>query len=269
MIQIRRKNTAWLMALGLLLGFALLAGNIAPPVQLVLISLFAISMGASFLELGSNRASLVDAIKRAPLRQRVSPSAREAMDRARSRGGFTSENLMMLDVGLIAIQTSSEGMTMRRTRSVSKDDDGARPFVTLQVDPSEADRNALVRFEIIDHSGAMVYVHEMRSYLRQGEMNSMADHHLKLAGNDQIEGIGDWDLRVFLDGSLVGLHNFALTPSLRERQQRLSQAARQNHVEDERVFDEVEEEVPVSLQELLRDERSRAAAARRSSSRRS
>lgn len=260
MIQIRRKNTAWLVILGLLMGFALLAGNITPPVQVALIGLFAAAIAASFLEVGSNRASIINTIRRAPLRQRVSPSAREAQDRARARGGYSSERLMLLDVGLIASQMSSEGMSVRRTRSISKDDDGVRPFLTLFVDPAEADRNVIVRFEIVDHNGVTVYVHEMRSYLRQGEVNIMADHHLKLAGNDQVEGVGDWDLRVFIDGDLAGLHNFTLTPSIQERSRRLAQAARRGRSDAMAFSDEAEEEVPVSLQELLREERARGSA---------
>lgn len=260
MIQIRRKNTAWLVILGLLMGFALLAGNITPPVQVALIGLFVAAMAASFLEVGSNRASIVNTIRRAPLRQRVSPSAREALDRARARGGYSNERLMLLDVGLIASQMSSEGMSVRRTRSASKDDDGVRPFLTLFVDPAEADRNVIVRFEIVDQNGTTVYVHEMRSYLRQGEVNIMADHHLKLAGNDQVEGVGDWDLRVFIDGDLAGLHNFTLTPSIQERSRRLQEVARRGRPDVMEFSDEAEEEIPVSLQELLREERARGSA---------
>jgi hypothetical protein len=198
----------------------------------------------------------MDALRRAPVRQRVSPQAKEAIERARARGGFANNTLLMLDVGLIAVQSSYEGMAMRRTRSISKDDDGARPFVTLYVDPAEAERNAVIRFEIYNQHGDEQFVHEMKVFLREGEMNIMTDHHLPLAGNRDITGAGDWDLRVYLDGNLVGLHNFMLAPSMNERQRRLtgevefSPDEEYSHSNFE-IIDEVQQEIPPRLQDLL------------------
>ncbi|MDQ7034009.1 MAG: hypothetical protein Q9P01_04005 [Anaerolineae bacterium] len=171
-------------------------------------------------------------------------------------GAFANDSLIMLDVGLIAIQSSHEGMAMRRTRSISKDDDGARPFVTLHVDPMEAERNAVVRFEIYNQYGDEQFVHEMKVFLREGEMNIMTDHHLPLAGNRDITGAGDWDLRVYLDGNLVGLHNFMLAPSMTERQRRLagevefSPNDEYSHSNFD-IIDEVQQEIPPRLQDLL------------------
>ena len=251
MIRVKRKNTAWLAALALIITTALFAANVAIQVQFVLIALFAIAAVASMVEIGRERENLIDALKRAPIRQRVSPQAREAAERARGRGGFTSSDLMMLDVGLIAVQGSYEGIAMRRTRTISKDDDGVRPFVTLNVDPNEAERNAVVRFEIFNQHGEQAFVHEMRAYLREGEMNIMTDHQLPLAGNRDITGTGDWDLRVYLDGNLVGMHNFMLAPSMNERQRRLANDQADTYEEVYQIVDEVEQEVPPRLQDLL------------------
>lgn len=254
MIQLRRRNTAWLTVLGLIIAFALLAGSatISAPVQLTLLAIFMVAMLASVVAFGKDRETLIDAIRRAPLRQRVSPQAREALERAKSHGGFVSSGLFIMDVGLIASTSSYEGMAMRRTRSTSKDDDGVRPFVTLNIEPDEAERNAVVRFEITDHQGEQKYVHEMRTYLRDGEMSIMADHHLPLAGNRDIQGAGEWDLRVYIDGNLAVLHSFTMAPSINERTRRLAgdyQAEeRYNQFE---IIDEVKQEVPPSLQDLL------------------
>jgi hypothetical protein len=254
MIRFRKRNTAWLAALAILTTIGMIASapiQGALIVQFMLLAIFAVAGIASTVELGRERETLIDALKRAPIRQRISPQAKEAGERARSRGGFTNNDLMLMDVGLIALQTSYEGMAMRRTRSISKDDDGARPFVTLNVDAAEADRNAVVRFEIYNQYGDQQFVHEMRSFLREGEMSIMTDHHLPLAGNREIEGTGDWDLRVYIDGNLVALHNFMLAPSINERQRRLE---RQDAIPVETVYEvieEVEEEVPPRLQDLL------------------
>ncbi len=259
MIQIRRRNTVWLTVLGLLIGFALLAsgGAISAPVQLALLGIFGAAMVASLVEFGRNKSTLMDTLKRAPIRQRISPQAKEAQERAKSRGGYLSPQMVLLDLGLIAVQSSYEGMAMRRTRSISKDDDGTRPFITLYIDSTEADRNAVIRFEILDHHGQPKFVHEVRSYLREGEMNIMSDHHLPLEGNNDITGAGDWELRVSVDGRLVGLHNFTLAPSITERTRRLArqQGTLLQEIDEEEVAFDIIDEAPqpktLRIQDLL------------------
>ena len=255
MIRLRRRNLGWLAVLAMLT----IAGMVAAPVgaiQFVLLAIFALASVASVVEIGKERENIIDALRRAPIRQRVSPSAKEAMERARSRGGFVSNDLMVLDVGLIAVQSGVEGMAMRRTRSISKDDDGARPFVTLNVEASEAERNATIRFEIFNQHGDQKFVHEMKAYLREGEMNIMTDHHLPLAGNQDVAGAGDWDLRVYIDGNLAGMHNFMLAPSMNERHRRLAQERGEEFISeaDYDIIDEVEQEVPPRLQDLLQNQ---------------
>jgi hypothetical protein len=253
MIRLKRRNTAWLAALAVLTIIGMLAAPVGA-IQFVLLGIFALATVASLVEIGKERENIIDALRRAPIRQRVSPQAKEAMERARSRGGFLSNDLLMLDVGLIAVQSSVEGMAMRRTRSISKDDDGARPFVTLNVEAAEAERNATIRFEIFNQHGEQRFVHEMKAYLREGEMNIMTDHHLPLAGNREVTGAGDWDLRVYIDGNLVGMHNFMLAPSMNERQRRLAQEHGEDFAADYDIVDEVEQELPPRLQDLLQNQ---------------
>ncbi len=265
MIRFKRRNTAWLVALAAITTLALVATGVAPAVQFAALAIFALATLASTVEIGRERESLIEALRRAPIRQRISPQAKEATERARSRGGFSNQDVMLLDVGLIAVQSSYEGMAMRRTRSISKDDDGVRPFVTLNVDPSEADRSSVVRFEIYNQQGERQFVHEMRTFLREGEMNIMTDHHLPLAGNQDVQGTGDWDLRVYIDGNMVAVHDFMLAPSMTERQRRLAQEyGDQEVVEYYDIVDEVEQEVPPRLQDLLQgqgqEQRSRTSS---------
>lgn len=258
MIRLKRRNTTWLAVMAVLTVIGMLAATAAPVVQFLLLAVFALSALASTVELGRERETLIDALRRAPIRNRVSPQAKEAHERAKSRGGYTNNNLMMLDVGLIAVQSSYEGMAMRRTRSISKDDDGARPFVALNVEAEEAERHATIRFEIFNQYGEQKFVHEMRAYLREGEMNIMTDHHLPLAGNRDVQGAGDWDLRVYVDGNLVGMHNFMLAPSMNERQRRLA-GEEDIDMGVYQIVDEVEQDVTPRLQDLLQSQRQEQA----------
>jgi hypothetical protein len=247
-MRLRRRNTAWLAILGAMIGLVALSGAASASVTALLIGLFLVAAAASIIEIRPRRV-LRDA-PRSPLAlMRMSPQAREAYERARRRGSYIPAGLTLLDVGLISQESGSEGMVMRRTRSVSLDDDGVRPYITLNVAPEEADRNSVIRFEILDQNGQTQYVHEMKAFMRDGEMNILADHHLPLAGNPRVTG-GDWDLRVSVDGAVIGLLAFTATPSLRDRQRQITRdvdgaALRLSDREDE-------EDAPATLEDLLR-----------------
>ncbi len=267
-MRFKRRNLAWLAALGVIIGGVIIAGSgvIAPQLIAVLLGIYAVALLASFVEVRPQE--IVNSVQRTPLTlMRMSPQAREAVERARRRGGYMDSDLTLLDVGLITAQSGDEGLVMRRTRSISKDDDGVRPFITLHVQPGEADRNVVIRYEIIDQRGEQQYVHEMKTYLHDGEMNLLADHQLPLAGNNKISGSGDWDLRIYVDGQLLGLHSFALSPSTDERMNRLGSdqvdddeaaAQRREYLRRRRLEEQAEEDVPTSLEDLLRDQNRRS-----------
>jgi hypothetical protein len=266
-MRFKRRNIAWLAALGVIIGGVIVLGSgaVAPQVIAALLGMYAVALLASFIEVRPQE--IVNSVQRTPLTlMRMSPQAREAVERARRRGGYMDSDLTLLDVGLITAQSGDEGLVMRRTRSISKDDDGVRPFITLHVQPGEADRNVVVRYEIIDQRGEQQYVHEMKTYLHDGEMNLLADHQLPLAGNTKIGGSGDWDLRIYLDGQLLGMHNFTLTPSTDERLNRLGDTAseeeaaaqRRQYMRRRRLEEQEREDVPTSLEELLREQNRRS-----------
>jgi hypothetical protein len=227
-----------------------------PMITVLLAGALAAVWAASFINFeGANANALVDAIQqRSPMtRSRLSPQAREAVTRAEKRGSITSPDLALIDVGMIVTSSGDEGAVLRRSRNISKDDDNVRPFITLQVAPHEADRSCKIRFEMIDQSGNEQYIHEMNVYLRDGEVNILADHHLPLANNPRIEGIGDWDLRVSLDGKLMGIHTLTLEPSAADRRGRLSGENRPRRYVIP-AGEEEDEDVPLSLEDLLRDQ---------------
>lgn len=263
MIRFRRRNTPWLVALGALIAIALISNVATADMQLVLLGLFAVAMVGSFLGLDIARGrSMLNSAQRAPARKHTSPQAKEALERAERRGGYLDPDMLLLDVGLITLQSGDEGMVMRRTRTISKDEDGVRPFVTLYIMPEESERNALIRFEMFDHTGQQQYVHEMKTYLREGEMNIIADHHLPLRGNRSVSGIGDWDLRLYIDNNLVGMHNFMLAPSFEERRQRLSPHQQQDEAEEVVMRVQREADIAPRLEDLLRSSRQQAVRPR-------
>lgn len=254
-MQLRRRNLAWLTVLGSLVMVAVLSG-VNPLVAATLVGIYLAAAGATVIDFKPER--LLDKSRSSLTQMRMTAEAREASERARRRGGSTIEGLTLLDVGMITAQTSRDGMTMRRTRSVSLDDDGVRPFITLHVQPENAEQTARFRFEIIDGNGATQYVHEMRTYLRDGEMNILADHQLPLAENAVLQS-GDWDLRVFMDGKLLGAHMFTVSPSLNDRFRHFEQrdAQRINLREQGETPAQETEDVPLSLEELLRSRSNR------------
>ncbi|MBC8100533.1 MAG: hypothetical protein H7Y11_13910 [Armatimonadetes bacterium] len=250
MTRLLRRNGAWFGILGAFTALAFIAGS---PAALVLAGLLGFALVATLLQVRTPRpvqlAGVVQQVTGAGAR--VSSQAKEATTRASSRGYAPNPRLMLMDLGLIASAQTDDGMVMRRTRSISKDDDGVRPFVVLHIAPSEADRNVKLRFEMIDQNGREAYIHEMSVYLRDGELNILADHHLPLLSNRQVEGSGEWDLRVYLDGSLMAIHSFGLTPSDDERANRLGGATpARRYVMPDSQRDVAD--APVSLEDLLR-----------------
>ncbi|MBA3872027.1 MAG: hypothetical protein H0X30_23010 [Anaerolineae bacterium] len=249
-MRFRKRNTAWLAALTALIMVAIVSGFATPTAMIALIALLGVALAASFIEVRPNR--LREAIPTSPLSMmRMSAQAREASERARRRGSSAPPGLALLDIGLIALVTSPDGsMIMRRGRQVSLDDKGVRPYITLNIDPQSADHNATVRFEIIDHNGQTQYVHEMKTFLRDGEMNILADTQLPLFDNERLAGAGDWDLRVSVDGLTMGLLSFTTTPSVIARTRQYAPPVTNDA--PIRLQDDADDSTPMTLEDLMR-----------------
>lgn len=260
MISYKRRNTLWLAAMSILTALLLISSGVAAEAQILVLGAFMAALVASFVNLSGSMSMMQTIQQHSPLAQRrMSPTAREALAKASTRPGYYPMGIDLADIGMIASQTGQDGMAMRRTRSISKDDDGVRPFVVLNVPSQQADRNSMIRFEVIDQTGKEQYVYEMSVFLRDGEVNVLADTHLPLMKNDNIAGMGEWDLRVYVDGSLMGVHNFALTASYDERRRRLNRDRGQYYITESEGevagrYDDDEDESPVSLEDLLRSQ---------------
>lgn len=246
-MRIRRRNTPWLVLLGLLVALVVVSGVATAEVAATLIGLYLFALAATLIQFQPTR--VIERSRSSLTAIRMSAEAREAVERARRRGGLAAPGLTLLNVGLISTETSDEGMNFRITRSPSLDEDGVRPFIKLHVQPDYADRHSVIRYEIIDTNGDVQYVHEMRAFLRDGEMDILADHQLPL---DSRLNPGDWDLRVTIDGALMGLHSFTVAPSLNERYRRLDTNNEERPAQ--RLADDAarDSDEPMSLEELLR-----------------
>ncbi len=258
-MRFKQRNLIWLGVMGALTGIAVFSPNVPPAMDMILMGSFGAAAIVSLVDVNP-RDLLRRLDERTPIpltsNRRMSPDAREAADRAASRGGALDPDLELLDIGLIALQSSRAGMSMQRSRSVSLDDDGLRPYITLKVDPVEADRHARVRFEVIDGAGNTVYIHEMKTYLRDGELNILPDHQMALDPEDDSIVTGDCDLRVYIDGELSGVLGFTLAPSVQNRFRRpaTGREARTRNLADSPPPDE--DDAPMSLEDLLRQQRS-------------
>jgi len=255
MIRFRRRNTLWLVMMGLLVSLALLSETMMPlALQAFLIISYLAAFAASSLEAGSAGQTILDSLRLLAVRNQITADGREAAERAKARGGFPNPRLTVLDGGLIAAQVGAGEMNMRRAKSFSKDDDGVQPFIILHVQKPEAGRNVIVRFEIEDHNGDRIFIHSTRTFLREGEMNILSDHQLRLSGNDEVQGAGDWELRVYIDDQLTAIQPLILAPSITERNRRLAGDARPSSRPQRSSFDiidEIPEERPARLQDLL------------------
>lgn len=252
-MRLKRQNIIWLAFILGMTALAFLGGALEAAPALMLLALTAAAVGVAVMP---RPDKIIETIQQQGARpaKGVSPQAHDAVGRAVQRGGRMGADLQLLDIGLIATSMSDEGMVMRRTDEVSKDDQGARPFLVLKVNPVAADRRARLRFEMMDHTGNEQYIHEMDVFLRDGEMNILADHHLPLDGNDRIAGIGQWDLRVYLDGELMAMHGFALTPSYEERANRLGTSRRTYVMSDDERDRSSRQGESMRLEDLLRQQ---------------
>jgi hypothetical protein len=219
MIRLRRRDRLWFFIISLLAAIAILAPELALGARIGIIGLYAIIAGMVLFD--------YDAVK--VIRQQMpktekpqgSAQAREALNRAASGGGGDWVGLALEDIGLIASVRTEEGLTFQRTRSISNNFDGARPYIQVQVGASMAERRARLRYELIDPTGEARFVHEENAYLRLGENTLHPDQHMPL-GDMSAAQMGQWDIKVYVDGRLMGILGFTAAPTDDERLGRLS-----------------------------------------------
>lgn len=116
-MRLKRRNFAWLTVLGAAVGVAALSGVASLPVTVTLLGIYLAALVATVLDFAPEQ--LLDRSRSSLTLMRMSPEAREAVERARRRGSIPDDSLTLLDVGLITSQATREGMNMQRTRSTT------------------------------------------------------------------------------------------------------------------------------------------------------
>ncbi len=238
----RRGTLVWaaIMALAAFLFFSsgeLGALMIVSAISAILLLLLFISQGPL--------QQLQDAL---PAPQRVaaaSPTARTARLQASHRPDY-DEFYGLQDVGLIVDEPRTDGLHLRRARLVSLDDEAIRPYLVVHTPSYGHPAQVIIRFEINDASGASQFVYEMDYYMRPGENAVLPDYRLPLKGNQRLDRTGKWDLQVWINGGLVAVHTFSVTPSVEERRRQFGIDG-----EAQQRLELDNEPVPMSLEELL------------------
>jgi hypothetical protein len=166
---------------------------------------------------------------------------------------------VLSDIGLVVNEKRRDGRWDRRlAESVTMDDGAIQPYIILQVPAESADRLAKVEFELYDQAGRLQFSHTFEHYLRDGRNLILCERHLPLRGNEALGRAGTWDLRVSVDGGLVGIHGFSMGRGTGEPREALREESasaadsRTLHADDE----------PMSLEDLLLEQE--RAAGRRS-----
>lgn len=259
----RRATSLWLIMIGLMLSLIFISGAVAPQVQLGILVAYALAViaGLGFFSpdelrrrLPQTRRERYKAPSRKQTRIKVSSAAEKAQRRAKAQPDYF-EQFQLVDVGVIVNEVRDDGMHLRRG-NVTLDDQGIQPYVVLHADPSWANETVTVRFEVVDQSGEPKFLHEKEVYLREGQNSVLSDNRLPLIERAAEHNPGMWELRVSADGTMVGMHTFAVGPSMEERRRMIQNdvARRRARLTDEPApgAADVDDDSPVSLEDLLR-----------------
>jgi hypothetical protein len=258
----RRATSIWLILIGIMLGIAIFSGALASQVAVIGVAVYALMalLGLGAFNPSGLRRALNDRqqAREARPRQRARVPASSAAQTARQRAANLSgspEVFSLTDIGLIVSEVTADGLHMRRGE-VTLDDQGVQPYAVIHVDSDWADQTASVQFEILDQAGAVLFRRAEDVYLREGQNNLLSSHRLPLGTKaPEAAGPGLWELRVSVAGQVVGLHTFAVGPSLTQRQRLISELEqRRNRLRDDETAAPADDS-PVSLEDLLRGQR--------------
>lgn len=138
-----------------------------------------------------------------PRQTQADPVYRHALE-AVQRAGHDPDDVQVLtvDIGVMAFKNDEEP-TVFRTWSLPDDVDYIQPFVQLRL-PSKA--NGLIKFEVLDAAGNVVFVREDVHNLERGR--NFISPAARLPIHDETMTEGQWGMRVSADGVLLSEHLF-------------------------------------------------------------
>ncbi len=240
-----RGTLVWLAIVGAALAVVVLGGNASATVATVLVGAY---LGVAWLALrGAPPIALAEVLPRTERPDEMSEAAREATARARRQPDY-DPLIRLLDIGLIVDEQRPDGVLLRRGRFISLDDDGLRPFAHVYVPEGLGGRLGRVRFELRDGEERVQYVYEDEKWLQPGENVLLPDYRLPLRKKANTLQAGNWSATLRIDGGLVGIHTFNLALPLAR-----PALAPDGEIAQEWVaYDDAEDELPLSLEELLR-----------------
>jgi hypothetical protein len=246
-----RGTLVWLFIVGVALGFTMLAEEVPNEVGAALLATYLalVLVVARNVQLGNVLGALSARTEHQPEPTEI---AREAAARARTHPDYDAL-IHLLDVGLIVDEHRPDGVSLRRGRFISLDDDGVRPFAIIHVPAALSGRLGHVRFEIRDETGRLHYAYEDEKWLQAGENTLLPDYRFPIRKQaDQLQA-GSWSAYVIIDEGLLGIHHFNLSPSLAARRRLMGT---DGEIMRERVWrtEEDDESLPLSLEELLRQQ---------------
>jgi hypothetical protein len=225
MSRSRRGTIIGLLLMGLAVGL-LFAASIVNPQQLS----FQVAMVVGLIYAAIASLALVKiqmpsfqiGLPNVSAAVRTSPVARRAVQRAQSRGDY-GNSVPVTDLGLIVNEHGPRGLNRHLAQIVSLDDEAVQPFVQLHATADQANRIALVEFDIFDQSGQHRFSRTVQQWIRDGDNQIFCDRQLPLGASDLASvRAGVWDLRVKIDGFVAAVHSFTVNPSTAERRRQYS-----------------------------------------------
>jgi len=147
----------------------------------------------------SNEVDYTETARRAP-QHRIYQHALDAVEAA----GLDPETVQVLatDIGVMAF-SGNEDPEICRTRDVYDDVDYIQPYVQLRL---AAKAVGLIRFEIVDSDGQVLFVHEEHHQLERGR--NLITPAARLPIHDVQAKDGGWTLRVLADSVPLAEHYF-------------------------------------------------------------
>ncbi|HRE46937.1 MAG TPA: hypothetical protein PLD47_04370 [Aggregatilineales bacterium] len=272
MRTVGRGQAIWLALIGVLVlvvSLASVAGvaSVPPTVALMLVLAY---LAGTFVTLRGIDLSAVgqqvgQRVRDQAQTARMTGAARRASQKARARSPYTSDTAHVLaDIGLLVNTRRKDSTWNRRVGESASYDDGAiQPYIKLRIEPEIAGQTALIEFEFYDRSGNLQFSHRMQEYLRDGENLILCERQLPLRDNSERGRAGLWDLRVRVNSELVGIHEFSMSTSAAERGEALpsrEESRSAPHEDRGRHVLAVDEDDPVSLEDLLREQARRSQA---------
>jgi hypothetical protein len=238
------------MIVGVALSLVLMAGEVSVEAGAALLGAY---LGLAFLLTRNIPLAALSSRFAAQIAREREPSevAREAAARARAQPHY-DPLLRLMDVGLIVEELRPDGMSLRRGRFISLDDESVRPFAIIHVPSGLSQRLSRIRFEIRDAQNQLRYAFEEEKWLVEGENILLPDYRFPVRKKAAELDAGGWTAQITVDGGLLGVHHFNLSPSLSHLRRQASSDGELR----ERVWRSESDDtsLPLSLEELLRQQ---------------